>query len=110
MNQSKQNNIDEKLKQLLIDNTKSSFDPDFQEKIISKLVKDTNTRNSFENLLEQLLIQFRGFAFAVVIVLLIMITYNVFDEGEFTLASVLDIPQVSIHQAVDPINNLEWSD
>ncbi len=110
MEKQNQNKTDEKLAKLIKDNTKNGFDPFFAERVMSKVNSQIERRSPIDQVMEQLLFQFRKMALAALLILTFLISYNVIDEGELTFASVLDIPQVSLEDALDPINYLEWSE
>lgn len=107
MDQSNKNNIDEELHNLIKLSVSSNFTPLFAERVITKLIND---QSAFDQMLEQLFIPFRRMVFPIIVILLFLISYNIIDEGKVTLASALDIPEVSLQDAIDPINSLEWSE
>ena len=100
---------DEQITDLLLKSVPDSFSSNFTEKVIRRIKSVESRTNEFDFFVEVLTRQFKRFAIIGAMVIALLITYNVFSNGEVTLAKAFDVPDYTLEDAYDPINSLRWS-
>jgi hypothetical protein len=100
---------DYSLAKLLKDHIPDSFDNNFSIRVMSQIRSFEYALSDFELFVESLTNLFKRFAIIGSLVILFLISYNIFSKGEVTLAKALDIPDYTIVDAFDPLNSYQWS-
>lgn len=84
------------------------FSPLFESRVMSKLNGDKLNNSRSQNSPDMLGIIFKKFAFAAVLILLLLITYNLNSGNSYSIENLLGTFTTPLELALDPSINLIW--
>lgn len=88
------------MRAMISDSSKKSFHPFFAEKVMRRLRQAESDPETF---LDSLISVFRPVAFAAIIILIMLISYNLNKTENYSLAGALGEHQVTLEEVIDPI-------
>lgn len=89
----------EQLRSIIAQSGQRTFRPFFAEKVIQKI---RDYRRPAESFVDSLIAVFRPVAIAVTILLVVLLSYNLFMSEDKSLSSAFAEPEIKLEQALDP--------
>ncbi|MDZ7335704.1 MAG: hypothetical protein ONB33_12265 [candidate division KSB1 bacterium] len=89
----------EQLRSMISHSGHRTFRPFFAEKVIQKI---RDYRRPAESFVDSLITVFRPVAIAVTILLVVLLSYNLFMSEDKSLSSAFAEPEIKLEQALDP--------
>lgn len=89
-----------KMRVLLSESAQKSFKPFFAEKVVQRVNK--LAKSGQEIFFESLFKLFRPVAIAAAVVIITIVSYNLFKSGELSINSALGQPELTFEDVIDP--------
>ncbi|MBN2010115.1 hypothetical protein JW960_12290 [candidate division KSB1 bacterium] len=99
----------ERLRQRVTDSSvDTKFRPFFADRVMSRIRSQTATGLRIESVWEGIIAAFRPIAIAATVVMIVLISYNLFKSKTISVASALGEPDITLEQVVDPAFVMNW--
>ena len=92
----------EQMRGMLVQNQKHTFRPFFAERVMTRIKSMKKPETKFDVFFDSLVNAFRPLVAAIIILIIIALSFNAFNNNGSVFAGIITDPQISIEDSMDP--------